>query len=368
MLSSEDRILIAASLDDSLAPDAQARLQELLDHSVEARELDQSLRHERELLCRLVRTPAANDILPNVMRAIESRTAIPRNRQPTSLTRNQRLWMPASLAASVILLAGSSVWLGVQAQQHRELVREQVQSLPIIDDTQRYNNTQAKSGNLTPTLTPTPAQVPVFSQRLPSTDDPSPSLSFSFSNLDRGETRQQLLLGLKRMSDATIEITCSNCCLAAEYLVATGRAVGVNVLIDSTVQDRLRRRLPTPWLVYCKNLSPDECLHWMMRLAVAKTREGGELAVFDNFRLSSTDAKLKEELRTLMNRDPNQTSSNRTPVQIPDPSELGTIALLTSYSRHLAGSDNHRSREVKLFSDLSHARKPDSMALTIVVH
>ncbi len=404
MLTANDRILIAASVDGSLDPRQHERLHLLLKQSSDARRLQRALRRERSKIAELPQHSAPASVLPAVMARIaevEPWSTLP----SVSRVPQKRRLLPFAVAASVAMLAGLGVWYGVQANQHRGLAQAQVQSLPHVEPTEPmildvspevvsriplfdYPDDVVV---VDPEVAPVPRVAPDRPREvygapfipLPKLDAVQVKLPLlaEFQDLNRDEVKKRLTLELSKSPTVRVDLFSRDPLKAAELLIATGRATGVHVIIDRVAQERLRRRIPTTWLLYSESLTPEEITTWLLRLAAADAKPATAnptQTVYQSLHIpgtSSHDAKDLKDLLGIEQRklkttkaNPAKPLSDGTLAEISSSLQKDKSAILVSYLPQKSRVNPNYSRDIKAWLDRRGDRKPGTVALEVILH
>lgn len=395
MLTAADRTLVSHAVDGSLSASDAAKLRLLLDHSREARRLYRTLRREREALRQLPAHKAPETLLPAVMACVAECNPFETIPSTTHSRRPRRSLLHYIVAASVIAAFSAGVLWSVRTIQHQSLIQEQARALPRVDDAAESREREpqvvlSRIPQLEPDVDPMP-EVAALPETAPEPRQPlerppavfgappKPPLKLesvlvklplvaSMKDLANDNVRKQVQAELARGGPARIDLFTSDAFKAAELLVATGRAAGVNVILDASAQERLRHRTTTTWLVYTEALTPEQATAWLVKLAAADAN------VFQNLHLPANSAQDAKDLKDLLGLDAARTKAGTAkPVSEGTLGEISSsmvkekAAILVSYLPATVRSTPSQSRDVKAWLERRGDKKPGTVPLTIVV-
>jgi hypothetical protein len=317
---------------------------------------------------------------------------IPSTTQPGRKPRRSLLHYAIAASVAAAVCAGA-IWT-MQATERRALVLAQAQALPLIDDAAEpppeeprvvVSRIQPDETPIDPPeekatvteLAPTPRQV-VEPPRTVLGAPPLPPFKLetvlvrlpmvaSMKDLKDSNVKKQLTMELSRGPQARVDLFCSDPLKAAEVLIATGRAVGVNVMLEANAQDRLRRRTPTTWFVYTESLTPEEATKWFAKLAANDS-------IFQSLHVPVLAAQDQKDLKDLLGVETKKLASNAAkPVTADTINQLSMSlqkdksAILVSYLPPSARVNPSQSKDVKLWLDRRGEKKPGAVGLLIVV-
>ena len=349
MLPDDQLQLITAAIDGELTPAEARRFRGLLESSSEARRTYARLKADSDRLRNLPRVAPPADLTARVMRKVAALTPAPVKAEPAKqpaptpeprpfAPRARRLpaWVPAAVAASVLVgVAASSIWLfrnndpadtakpnSPAAPANAELAR----SLP--SDTERPaaplprvpHNGDVIVRNDTPSA-PQPhepertqvAPEPRFVQpdtftfppiATPTFDQVEIRLPFlrSVADFDRAEVRQELADELARDPAFRLDLFARDTARAAEVFHAAARAAGLQVHVDATTLDRLRKRQVTAVMIYTDSLTAERLAEVFGKLATADAKISPR--VFDSLHAIPASRADERYLVETLGRDP----------------------------------------------------------------
>lgn len=394
MLTEADQLLIASAVNGAFSPAEGERIRLLFDQSREARQLYRALCRERDAVRNLATMKAPDSLLANVM----ARTAtlnpfetIPSSTAPQRKPRRSRLHY--AVVAFVIASFSAGVLIGVRSIQRKAMVDEQAQALPrLIETNETIGSTPQVVLSRIPAReetseTSTEPETPSEAAPLPQPQVRPPivygsplmpplvldsvlvklPLVVSMNEMNNDSVRKQVQVELSRGSQARIDLFANNSLRAAELLIATGRAAGVNILLDTAAQERLRHRVSTTWLIYTEALTPEDATRWLVRLAATD--------VFQHFHLPGALLQDARDLKDLIGLETSKASrppatkpvSESTLKQISTSLLKEKTAILVSYLPSAARSNAAQSKAVKTWLDRRGEKKPGTVPLMIVV-
>jgi hypothetical protein len=389
-MTQNDRELIAAIVEGSLRPKDAARVLATIGRSPEARKLYDAMVRERDAVSALPFCAAPASVLPEVMARVESLNPwaeLPTRSRPYHAANR---WLPVAVAASLILLAGAGTWWGVQNLQRNQRELAHTAALPFIEF-ESANGSDEPPVVVTriPQLDVSPIEdAPPIVEEAPApragTAEPRPvygappapksvletlhvklPLLGRMADLDQDDARKTLVKELSRLPQARIDLFCTDPQRAAEILVATGRAVGVNVVVESGAQERLKRKLGTIWLIYTESLTPEDAAQWLTRMGDANPSPA-EKPVFESYHVPEIQPQDRKDLKDLLGLDSAKTKRPQ-PVATAGPPRREKTAILVTYLPQASRTPASQSREIRTWLERLEARTPGTLALTLVL-
>jgi hypothetical protein len=414
MLTDAEYELITAAVDGELPPDREAAFHALLARNQTAATLFAHLKGDSRRLRGLPRRPAP----PELASAVAARVvALPRATPHTIRPRATRRagWAPYVVAASLLLaVTAASFWVSLTENADDAGRFAQQQRLPRPHDpTDRHASTSpAVPAEPVPELGPSPRRVlpegghdasrlatlprsvevgpesapiprvagvgnlsgsPLLDTVAPfdSIETRLPVLA-SVSDLDRNEVRDRLVAVLGRDPAFRLDLFVKDVPRAAEAIQSAARAVGVDVTIEPTARDRLRKKLPTALAIYTDALTSDEVARFLAVLA-KRDRSKASDPVFTMAHLVPVQASEQRDFRDLLGVDlvPGKRKAiGSTPLSSPAVGEKDRAAkpaIMLTYLPAALRVSPTASKEVKAFLDRRAERKPSGVPLLVVI-
>jgi hypothetical protein len=438
MLPDDQLELITAAIDGELSPAEARRFRSLMESSAEARATHARLKADSERLQNLPRVAPPADLAARVMRKIGALTPAPVRvpkaepaKQPTLETtpvaaraRKLPVWVPAVVAASVLVgVAASSFWFFRNNDPNNSAKQRTLNGLASPDlvkalpsDTERPAAPAPRvphdSGAIV-NRDVSPAPLPHEFERTPIAPDPRfvqpdlvafpPITAPTFdqveiripflkavSEFDRAESRQELAAELLHDPAFRLDVFARDPVRAVEVFQAAAKATGLNLHVDATTLDRLRKRQVTSVMIYTDALSAGQIAEVFGHLATADAKISPR--VFDSLHaipVSRSDERFLIETlgrdpglfkradidRRLPKTDPSKSISDGTAQHIVDrvggaggsPSASDKHAVLVTWAPPAMRTMPTASAELKLFFAKRGDRKPGVVPVVIVI-
>jgi hypothetical protein len=414
MLNDIQKQLIAAAVDSDLDPRQDAEFRQLLAGSVDAATLYRCLLADQELLRSIRRIPAP----PGLAETIRERTHPMHVGPDRAALARPAGWVPYVIAATVFLAVSiGSFWFSLLTSQtgsteqagrpvqpdtsrnppvptSRELaVNRGPESLPpprksvpsrIPDD-----GALAHRGPVLPTIEPAPlprttSTADVVGSR-PAPDTPLlhptevrlPILT-GVTDLDRPDIKARLLEDLTGEPAHRLDLFARDPIRAAELFRAAARSAGLTLSVDTIAQERMKRKLPSTWLVYTEALTAEEIVKLLGHIAAAVRKEKPPVLVTSH--LVPAQAAEARDLREFLGLDAG--GWKRTKAAAPRSITAGTAdqltknltrkgpdkpAILVTYLPPSLRLPPLASKEVRTYLERRGERKPDAVPLLIVI-
>ncbi len=416
MLGDYETHLIAGAVDGELSAEESRAASALLARSPAAAELHAALLRDRERLKSIPRTPAPASLAAAIADAIANRPVIVPQVRPTRRPR----WVPAALAASVLVAVASGTFWFVADSAAPRLAKRQIQQLP-------------KDGSqFVPTVAPNRASDPVDAavaiepskptaepkiqggtaavaandghnpKAVPDTPNLEPDrilaapvgsdvkafdrvelklpLLASIADFSKDETLATLKANLARDPATRIDAFAKDTAKAAEALVASAKKLNLNIQIETVAGERMKRRMPSAWWIYTEALTPDEIAKWLAETAAAEAALGSPSErVFGAVHAMPAGAQDQKDSLSLAGVDlglgkkpaaPSAHISSKTLDQVAGSLQKGETpkpGLLLTYLPPLVRVPPQLSKDVKQFQEQRGDRKPGTVPLVIVV-
>ena len=356
MISDRDRILIAAYVSDDLDAPGRREAEQLCDHSPEARRLAERLRNDARRLRELPRRKPDGDVAAQVLRAIGERHVEIR---PNALAQSRPISIAtwASLAAAVLAAFFTATYLlltdlpGVTEQASRSPVpaknpdaqaRRPITPKPderadvsSSADRRPFVGPPLPEGPQAPADATAKADVPRATNPDPTTGRdsvlssapkpdvrpeavvvPSLSLPVPLRELERADLRRKLDDTLRPDGDYRLELFCREAAKALERLQASARPYNLQVLVDATAQELIKRKVRVPYAIYFEGLTPEQLATLLRSLGArdrrAEERRAGD-GTFDQLVVMPLTADDRKELVTMIGVDPTQPAAKPKP-------------------------------------------------------
>jgi hypothetical protein len=419
MLGEYETQLIAAAVDGELSAEESRALTMLLSRSPAAVELHIALLRDRDRLAALPRNAAPASLVAAIADAIANSPRTELVRKPDSLRRPR--WVPAALAASVLVAVASGTYWIVAESAAPRLVKRQIQQLPkdgsrlvppvvanraaepeqvesnvatainsavepkTADQISSVATNDEKSTNAKPVepildperilAAPVGSDVKAFDRvdlKLP--------LLVPLADFANDDAQAALKLDLTRNPATRIDAFVKDSAKAAEALVASAKKLNLNLQIETVAGERLKRRMPSVWWIYTEALTPDEIAKWMGETAAAEAalaspseRTFGNIHAIpagvqdqkDSLALAGVDLGLGKKPAA-----PSAHISSKTIDQVAGTLQKGETTkpgILLTYLPPLVRVHPQLSKDIKQFNELRVGRRPDTVPLVIVV-
>lgn len=412
MLSEADTHLIAAAVDGELTAEQDRAFRALLAASVEAARLYNSLKDDRNRLAALPRRKAPKQLHANVLARIQPATPSERRR----LTRTRRgLFRPIATAASLLLAVGAGAyWLATDPQPHN-FTTKQIQQLPKDglaltprpDKPISFKPDEDEGPTVEPE-TPMPPPTAVVKQNPPSKET-SPELGtnpqdihaaptfgsdvkafarvdvklpllLTFADLAHEDSQASLRERLARDPATRIDLFAKDTAKAVEALTQSGNAVKLHVIIETIAAERMKRKMPSTWVLFTDALTAAEATKWLAATADTEAKaESPSAKVFVAAHVLSAGALEQKEAQLLAAFDlglgkkptePNAHISAKTIDQVTSAmqkNDAAKPAILLTYLPPLARVHPALSKDIKQYHELKKDRKPGAVPVMIVI-
>jgi hypothetical protein len=338
MLSEADKLLITAAVDGELTPDEGRAFEFLVATSKPAAALYDALAEDRDRLAGLPKVSAPATLYPSIFAQLQALPSVEptRPRQPA-----RRSWLPVATAASFLLaVASGTYWFAstgdgrnprpTAAKQVQQLPKEGAKIAPPVKPTATPNAVATEEPLVSPIPDPpvSPAVVAKTDRTEPKPEAvPTPGanvmaapvgsevkafdrvdvklpLLMPFVDLSREESQTALRAHLNREPATRIDLFAKDSARAAEALVAAGKGANVNVIVDTIAGERMKRKMPSTWVVYTDALTADEAAKW---LAAAATKQAAETSpdgqVFGPVHVLPTGQQEQKDTLAMLNVD-----------------------------------------------------------------
>jgi len=428
--------LLTASVDGELSAAERRLLDKTLRDSEEARVAHGQMLSASRRVRQLPAPSLGDDFAAHIMQTINDRammpTPLPMPRRRSTLDLQRLLpWVSMATAAGVILMVGlfalayfmqaekqiadASKKAGAPEQDSSPVTREVAKvAKPAPERTQKSDpvakppvkEPEAVDVNVA-TKQPEPAEVLAIPPRMlgldnviatPSLPDAEPFKVVGVSlpvllplrDLDEAYPRKTTRNELKKNEVVRIDLFCKDGIKASEAVQALLKARGLSVTVDSTMQDRIRKKTRSDLMVYTDALSADEIASLLEQLGgddkKLEAKKSGD-GQFDKFMLAPFHPSDLAELAKLLGIPANQVKLPKPKVGVPaDPrkpldsitagqlalnlpkggSKVGEkIALIVPYG--LAGFQPQNSREIKSFLEKRGERRPNTVPMMLVL-
>jgi hypothetical protein len=391
MLSDADRELITAAVDGALDDRREPLFRALVADSAEAAALFHKLQGDARRLREARRVPAPPGLADCVVARVRD---LPHTTPSSRRAAAQRpTWLTYAVAASLLLaVAAGSYWYVARSARDPE-GRALRHALPTPQDPGGTEYAVVPRDR-TPEVVPAPRAmvepeiVAIAPRQAGREAAPTPRpfgfndvigsrpavdpgtiaaadirlpLRATVADLDRPEWKAKVAAELARDPAFRLDLFVHDPLRAAEVFQTAAQAAGVDLIVDATAQERIKRKLPTTWAVYTESLTADELAAFLAQLA-ARTRAADATPVFASAHLFPAQQPEQRELRELLGVDP---LARNKPAARKDRTEKPT-AILLGYSTG-ARVPPALSKEVKTYLDRRDERKPAAVPLLIVI-
>jgi hypothetical protein len=410
MLTEVERELITLAVDGELAPSQLPAFRRLIATSAEADTLYRQLKGDSTELKALPHVLAPTTLAPTVMAKVaqlpRASAASPRRRKPR---REPRVgWVPYAVAASALIaVAAGSYWFASrQTQDDPNRVAQQVTlpkpsddpargSVAVPAETPREVVAAPRPFVPHPEVAVAPSAV-VETAPVPHaprigrhavgfgpTDDPEPfrvvearlPLLAPLSGFNHDETRMKLREELAAGSAFRLDLFAKDTAAAAQVFVASAKAAGLTVTVDAVAAERMRRKLPSFWVVYVETLTAEDVEKLLVQLA-ADTKGDRAGSGLSAAHLVTPGPAEHKDLRDLFGVDmgllkkpeaaPRSVASG-TADQITKALQKEKQGVLVTYLPNAGRAAPTASKEVKQFLAQRTARTADAVPLMIVI-
>jgi hypothetical protein len=314
------RELLTAAIDGELTPSERKTVQRLLYESASARALYAQLQADAARIKGLPRVPAPHDLADGVMGVIRERaitpTPLPPSRRPAARFNWSKMpiWTNIVTTASILILISIGSYAYFAASQDYEKRQEQgvaVNNDPsaAIGDETASEPKKDSADKETIVEKPKPKPAPEVIVRKPTQPivelGPAPrvhipdlhatgpqdipeierfdlnkirvSKMFALHDLAQDEQqRKKLAVEMKKDELIRLDLFCQTTPRALDSVLNALRARGINVVTDSFVQDRLRKKSATELMIFTEALTPDEVVQLLAAIGAedVKSRAG----------------------------------------------------------------------------------------------
>lgn len=332
MLTDADRELITAAVDGALDDRIEPQFRALIAESADAAALYSQLQGHARRLRELRRVPAPSGLAGVVVARVRSGppTVAPSRRRAAAARAG---WAAFVVAASLFLaVVAGSYWYVQRTGSDRTPVAHLIPHSPAtppngdtilrVPDHEPIEVAAApRAAGSDEALAVIPPEVHSETAPLPRpvSDDVigSPLLAKStafktvdvriplratVADLDQQAWKARVAAELAHDPAYRLDLFVHDTLRAAEVFQASAAAAGVNLTVDSIAQDRLRKNLPTTWVVYTEALTPDEAAGLLARLA-AHSRDADPTPVFASAHLFPAQATDAHDVRDLLGAD-----------------------------------------------------------------
>jgi hypothetical protein len=313
------RELLTAAIDGELTPTERKTVQRLLYESASARALYAQLQADAARIKALPRVPAPHELADNVMGVIRERaitpTPLPPTRRPAARFNWSKvpIWTNIVTAASILILISIGSYAYFAASQ--DYKNRQEQGVAVNDPASknagdaaaepRDDSVDSKAVAKDPKPQPAP-EVIVHKPKEPVVElGPTPrvhvtdiivdaprdnpeiepfdlnkirvSKMFALQELSRDEQqRKKLATEMKKDELIRLDLFCQTTPNALEIVLNALRARGINVVTDSFVQDRLRKKSATELMIFTEAMTPEEVVQLLAAIGAddVKSRAG----------------------------------------------------------------------------------------------
>lgn len=414
MLSEYEKSLVAAAVDGELSIDDYGAFDGLLARSPMAAELHRALVRDRERLMAIPRRPAPDDLATAIFAAIQR--DCPTVPARTISSDRGLKWVPAAMAASFLIAVSSASYWFVAGSQSPRMAHKQLQQLPkdnvvlvpksgpsrvaVLPETPAVETPKLPAIPMVPPTAVATNQVPepaIKSEVPESVPDriltaPVGSEVKAFDRVElklpilatladmtREEQQASLKTNLARDPATRIDVFAKDTSRAAEALVASAKAVNLNIQLEAIATERLKRKLPTAWWIYTEALTPDEVAKWLAETATADAAIAAPAEkVFGNIHVLPASVLEQKDSAALLEVDltkkvPSPTGANIAGKTIEElagalqKTETPKPGILVTYFPQPGRAHPKLSKDIKQFNDLRKDRKSGTVPLVIVI-
>jgi negative regulator of sigma E activity len=355
MITDDQLRLITAAIDGELSPAEARRLRKLLESSPEARAVHAQLKADSDRLHKLSLAPAPADLQARVMRRIAALTPPPvlvpkaepaarpaASPNPETLPhapRRFRAWVPAAVAASLLIsVTGGSLWYfnrtNAQSDSANSPNRAPVNNVPDPNWTNSLpSDTDPRPSAPAPrphkdnsvVILPDLPQPHIVQDSLAVAPEPRsirpdlvafpPIVTPTFDHLriripylksvaefDRAEARQELVEELGLEPAFRVDLFARDPARGAEVFQAAAKAAGVNLFVDATTLERLKKRQVTALVIYAESLSAAELAELFGKLSAEDAKISPR--VFDSLHVIPVTASDNADIKNILGVDP----------------------------------------------------------------
>jgi hypothetical protein len=339
--------LLTAYVDGELSARQRRAVQRLLHRSPEARELLGRLQADARSLRQLPHHRPAKDLTFPIMRAIAAQGVHPSERP--AVASGLPAWTGLAVAASVLLVISCASYFYFSASHswsgRPELARHDEVSTrhqPGLGPDKNLANRPGPGEGAQPVDRPQPEQpeapppTEVARDTEPRPDKPDlngnrpedilgshgpfdPRIDFAvprprlsahvLRDLDQAEPLAKLQAELQKDPGYRLELFCLDSTRALERLQAGFKAINVRLQLDADAQLRLKHKLPTAYVLFLEDLTPEELARALQLLGAEDRKQAArrtEDGVFGKLLVNPLAASDEKELARLLGIDPAQ--------------------------------------------------------------
>jgi hypothetical protein len=417
MLTDAEKLILTVAVDGELSPDQTVAFQNLLAQRPEAVLLWEQLKADAERLKALPRHPAPAELTRAVMARIMTRT--------TPLSRGRRLaaWLPYALAASVLIgVAAGSYWffrIPVESDlaltnsrpthpgdpapfspltfaKKSQASHPEAKAAPDLETVAMTKEETGIRGTVVESLPPPRTVVVPETPTLPGVFG-SPSAEaksiievnlklpviWNAMEWNENDAMSRLVKELGRDAAFRIDLFSKNPTAAIEQLQAAARAAKVNLFVEGTAAELLKRPNGIPLAVHFENLTAAELTALLAAVAQQVHTQPKPETILGSAHLFATTAVEQKDVKDLVGvellapkvtkseDDPKSVSADTLPkiaaaVKKPDEKTAVVFPYLPPNVPSLR-ANVAKSAEVKQFLEKRGDRKPGTVPLLIVV-
>jgi hypothetical protein len=409
MLTATDRELICTAVDGELTPDEQRAFQSLIAKNPEANPLFAALCQDRDAIAQRPRRIAPATLHASIMARLQPVT--PKQPQPTPTPSR---WLPLGMAASFLLAVGTGTyWLAspsgitpnqVSSKQLLELPKAETVTLPTPERMAKVERPvvdPALPAELPETNVPTTPEAVV--QKPQETEKPetvptppanvlAAPVGVDAKPFERHLVKLPLLLPFAKLgvSDGQesfrtqftpevgnrLDLFVKDAPKALELLTQAGRTINLNLTTETIASERLKRKMPSTWLIYTDSLTVDDVTKWMK----ATQELDAKSPTFASLHLVSVGANDQKELLSMVGVDlgakkakptePSRHISANTLNQVTQSMQKGDAAkpaILLTYLPPTVRVHPALSRDIKQFHESRKDRPSNAAPLMLVI-
>lgn len=420
MLTVREQLLIAAAVGGDLTPDRARAFRQLIAEKPDAAPLFRRLKQDAARLRTLTPRPAPPNVLREVMKRVAEVTPLPPAEKPTPDRRTRRApnWPPLLIAASVILAvaAGSYAFFQTTGRPDEYVVRVLTPvrprpaevviaaakpgptdldatgtAKPVPGDSQLAGGVKSSSAL---EVIPAPRTVVVQSQPV----DPPEVFTVGewIANQPLAEAKLQLPLlvdsvalndkdvivrvrnELARHPAFRVDLFSRKPTVAVDLFVAAARAAGVDVTVDTTSAELMKKSVEVTYAVYLDNLTSNELARLLAEYAAQAEKRKDAAALFGAAHVIPASAIEARDVREMIGVElvPSKSSAKPPATSISDktlPMVVSALkkpgakaAVVVTFQPNSVRTAANKSAEVKQFQAKRGDRKPGSVPALIV--
>lgn len=410
MLGDYETYLVLTAVDGELTAEESSQLDTLLNRSVAAQELLNSLTHDRDRIANLPRHSAPDELTAAIMSAIHAQNPIIRS---VKVPNRPNRWVPIALAASVFVAISSITYSFLTTNSAPRLAKRQLQQLPqdhvvlVPKTTTTQRPDQAPSipdVQLPPERSVAPVETqPGLPEATPAPKTSQPSIDpdrilaapvgndvkafdrvdlklpllISMSELRNEESQNTLKKNLLRDGSTRVDLFAKDTTRAAEALIASGKKLNLAIQIETIAGERLKRKMPSAWWIYTEALTPAEITQWLTETATADSRLQADRVFTDLHAIPAGSIEHKDamtlagiDLANSIKQSGNGHIASNTIDQVTgalQKSQSPKPALLLTYLPSFVRVPPQLSRDIKQFNESRSVRKSGTTPLVIVI-